>query len=103
MEKGRCGEIGKNQNLLINCLIQNTVNSEFQINNSLYEYMTNGDEAHEDLSASSAVFSCNFLSTDGGGLTTILFFHCLSSFLDCLFPIPCSISLSLFTVSMRAI
>lgn len=48
-------------------------------------------------------YSSFFSLRDGGGLTTMLFFHCLSSFLDNLLLIPCSISRSLFTVNIRAI
>lgn len=59
--------------------------------------------AHADFSASAAASSsCNFFK-EGGGLTTMLFFHCRSNFLDNLLLIPSSSSLSRLTVSIRAI
>lgn len=60
-------------------------------------------QSQADFSASAAASSsCNFFK-DGGGLTTMLFFHFRSNFLDNLLLIPSSISLSRLIVSMRAI
>ncbi|KAJ6733573.1 hypothetical protein OIU74_005364 [Salix koriyanagi] len=72
--------------------------------NTSYSFRNNTVRlAQADFSASAAASSsCNFFK-DGGGLTTMLLFHCLSSFLDSLLPTPSSTSLSRLTVSMRAI
>lgn len=59
-------------------------------------------QAADSLASAAASSSCNFFR-DGGGRGTMLFFHFLSSFLDNLLLIPSSNSLSLFTVSIRAI
>jgi len=68
---------------------------------SLRNYISNLAQA--DFSASAAASSsCNFFK-DGGGQTTVLLFHCLSSFLDSLLPTPSSTSLPRLTVSVRAI
>jgi hypothetical protein len=55
------------------------------------------------LFSSDALFSSSIFLREGGGRGTMLRFHFLSSFLDSLLPIPSSISLSLFTVIIRAI
>lgn len=60
------------------------------------------DHAAFSAASAAASSSCNLIN-DGGGLTTMLLFHCRSNFLDNLLPIPSSISLSRLTVSKRAI
>lgn len=58
-------------------------------------------ELADSFASSAASSSRNFIK-DGGGLTTMLFFHSRSRFLDNLLFMPSSSSLSLLTVSMRA-
>ncbi|CAL9001670.1 unnamed protein product [Prunus brigantina] len=54
------------------------------------------DHAAFSAASAAASSSCNLIN-DGGGLTTMLLFHCRSNFLDNLLPIPSSISLSRLT------
>lgn len=57
---------------------------------------------HVAFSASLAFCSSCIFMSEGGGLKMMLFFHWRSSFRESLLPTPASISLSLFTVNMRA-
>ena len=91
-----------NQNLYKNgklCL-QSWLRSSIELTTSLFTLQFEQKiQVYDVFSVPLAAFSsCNFF-TEAGGLTTMLLFHSLSSFLDSLLPIPCSISLSLFTVT----